>query len=246
MDVISQARRLLQQARHVVVFTGAGISTPSGIPDFRSHRTGLWEQQDPMRVASLSTFQRQPEVFYDWLRPLAAAIWQASPNPAHIALARLQTTGRIKAIITQNIDGLHQRAGANHVIEVHGSLNTFTCPACHSCQPYQSIKNALIQESGLPTCPLCHACLKPDITLFEEMLPETAWEQAIWHSQQADLFIVAGSSLEVTPANYLPALALKHGAQLMINNLSSTHLDRSAVLCLPDNVINIIPALLED
>ncbi|MDZ4159682.1 MAG: Sir2 family NAD-dependent protein deacetylase, partial [Anaerolineaceae bacterium] len=121
------ACQTLQNARHAIAFTGAGISTPSGIPDFRSQNSGLWSKTDPMEVASLTAFRDRPEAFFNWLRPLTAQIVNAHPNPAHSALVELEKMGVLKATITQNIDGLHQRAGARNVIEVHGSMNNLAC-----------------------------------------------------------------------------------------------------------------------
>jgi len=119
-QALAMAARMLRESRHAVALTGAGISTPSGIPDFRSAASGLWTQNDPMQVASLTTFRRRPEAFFNWLRPLAEKMWAAQPNPAHTALAQLEQAGLLKAVITQNIDALHQRAGSQTVIELHG------------------------------------------------------------------------------------------------------------------------------
>lgn len=244
--MLQQAAGLLRQARHAVAFTGAGISTPSGIPDFRSTGTGLWEKHNPMEVASLSVFRTHPERFYNWLRPLLQGIWSAQPNPAHRALAHLEAAGLLKALITQNIDDLHQRAGSRQVLEVHGSLRTMTCPRCGKEHPARQFQAALSGEDGsdrLPRCPGCSAVMKPDITLFEEMLPVTTWQAAERHCQQADLMLVAGSSLEVWPANSLPQLAVESGAALVIINFSATPLDRYAEVLLRGDVAEILPAL---
>jgi NAD-dependent deacetylase len=251
------AAKLLRSAQHAVVFTGAGISTPSGIPDFRSRGGGLWERYNPMEVASISTFQSHPELFYGWLGPLLAKIWAAQPNAAHTALAQLEAAGRIKAVITQNIDDLHQRAGSQNIYEVHGSLRTVTCPRCQDTYPSEqfrdqvdnAIKKALETNNGiflkadLPHCPKCRRVLKPDITLFGEMLPSTTWMEAEAHCQKADLILVAGSSLEVWPAASLPELAVQQGAHLIINNLNPTHLDGIADVLLAEDVASIIPQI---
>jgi NAD-dependent deacetylase len=261
---LDKAADLLRSARHAVAFTGAGISTPSGIPDFRSQGSGLWERFNPMEVASLRIFQTHPERFYDWLRPLLQGIWAAQPNPAHMAIAQLEAAGILKALITQNIDDLHQRAGTKTIYEVHGSLRSMTCAHCQKTYPSQQFQTALAGEipeeptappvrtpaggtapGGLPYCPVCKRVLKPDITLFGEMLPIDTWQQAEAHCQQADVILVVGSSLEVWPAAALPELAVENGARLIINNLSTTHLDSSADVLLPGDVAEVLPELLK-
>ncbi len=240
---VQKAAEILSSARHAVVFTGAGISTPSGIPDFRSQKTGLWERFDPMEVASISAFRLQPERFYGWLRPLLADIWKAEPNPAHLALAQLEAAGILKAIITQNIDALHQRAGSKTVLEVHGSLETMTCPRCAQTLPSIQFQPHLQSAEAMPRCPACQRVLKPDITLFGEMLPAKTWMQAEEHCRRADAILVVGSSLEVFPAAALPEIAVENGAALIINNLSPTHLDPSADVLIPRNVAEAIPQI---
>lgn len=241
---LATARKLLSQARHAVAFTGAGISTPSGIPDFRSAGSGLWERQNPMEVASLSVFRAHPERFYGWLRPLLHGIWSAEPNPAHRALASLEKAGVLKALITQNIDDLHQRAGSSVVYEVHGSLRSMTCPRCGQEYPSRQFETILtVDSSSLPRCPNCSAVMKPDITLFEELLPIQTWEQAERHCRQSDVMLVAGSSLEVWPAAGLPQTAVENGAALIIVNLTPTPLDRHASVILRGDVAEILPAL---
>jgi NAD-dependent deacetylase len=240
---MQRAAMLLGSARHAVVFTGAGISTPSGIPDFRSQRTGMWERFDPMEVASIQSFRSRPERFYNWLRPLLRDIWKAKPNPAHLALARLESAGVIKAVITQNIDALHQRAGSSRVLEVHGSLRTLTCSACSKTLLSEQYQSQLEAAEEMPLCPGCQRVLKPDITLFGEMLPAQTWIEAEDHCRLADAILVVGSSLEVFPAAALPEIAVEHGAALLINNLSPTHLDSSANVLVPLNVAEAIPQI---
>ncbi len=230
----------LRSAQHAVVLTGAGISTPSGIPDFRSARTGLWTRDDPMQVASLTAFRHRPEVFFNWLRPLAQKMWQAQPNAAHIALAELEKAGLIQAIITQNIDGLHQQAGAQKVLELHGNAGTATCRSCRKTYPTESFRQSFL-EGGIPRCPSCHSILKPDIVLYEENLPIDVWEEARWYCEQADFMLVVGSSLEVVPAAELPFWAVENHAHLVINTLSSTYLDDRADVLLPFDVTEMMP-----
>ncbi len=244
-ESIQEAARIIRAAKHLVVFTGAGISVPSGIPDFRSTGSGLWTRFDPMQVASLSAFRHHPERFFNWLRPLAADMRAARPNPAHFALARLEEAGIVKAIITQNIDALHQHAGSKAVLEVHGSLDVFTCPRCGQSSPAAQHWTALIDENSFPRCARDGAIVKPAFTLFEEMLPEDTWMAAENHALQADVMLVIGSSLEVSPANMLPAYAANNGAALIINTRSSTFLDAHAAVLLPGDIAEVIPAITE-
>lgn len=241
----SQAANLISTSRHLVIFTGAGISTPSGIPDFRSQETGMWQKVDPMEVASATAFFHHPEKFYGWLRPLLQASQNALPNPAHTALAELEKMKIAKALITQNIDGLHQKAGSLNVIELHGSMRTFFCPACRKrdADAMQTIEEIL--NGGIPKCRHCGAILKPDVTLYEELLPEQAWADAESEIHQSDVMLIAGSSLEVVPASSLPLAAHRHGCRLIIVNLSSTFLDADAEVTLPVDVAEGIPKILE-
>lgn len=242
-EAIQKAVELIQKSKNTVVLTGAGISTPSGIPDFRTAETGLWEQDNPFQVASLSAFRYRPEVFFDWLRPLAKKMWEAQPNPAHIALAELEKAGYLHSIITQNIDGLHQKAGSRNVIEVHGSANQFICLKCGKLFPGEEMIEPFIRQALIPHCPECDSILKPQIVLFEEMLPFDAWRAAEQSCRQADLILVVGSSLEVIPAANLPHQALSHGAGLIINTISPTHLDDYADVLLPYDVIVSLPEI---
>jgi NAD-dependent deacetylase len=245
ITAVKQTAQLIKNASHLVVFTGAGLSTPSGIPDFRSQTTGLWKKDDPMVVASLTAFKRHPDIFFNWLRPLARAIWNAQPNPAHSGLAELEKQGIIKAILTQNIDDLHQRAGSNHVAELHGSLETFTCPTCSRIYHSRQLKERFLDEEKLPECFHCHSILKPDITLFEEMLPANAWMEAEQQCQVCDLMIVLGSSLSVYPAAHLPAIALENNSRLVLINLTPTPLDSQADVLITHDVSRVVPELVE-
>ena len=240
---IEQAADLLRHARYAVLLSGAGFSTPSGIPDFRSPAAGLWEHADPMEVASLTTFRRQPERFFEWFHPLARAVWDARPNPAHLAVAELEERGILRAVITQNVDGLYQAAGAKNVCELHGSTRTLSCLACGRTVPSGRFFPAYLSEGALPRCPDCGAVLKPDIVFFEEMLPGDVWEEAVQHCSTCDLLLAAGSSLEVYPAAGLPQFARLNRARLIINNRTPTHLDRYADLVIREDLVRVIPAI---
>jgi NAD-dependent deacetylase len=245
MTAIDLAAELLRGSRCAVVLTGAGISTPSGIPDFRSAGTGLWSRDEPLDVASLMTFRTAPEKFFHWFRPLASQIFHALPNPAHHALARLEAAGRLNTVITQNIDALHQKAGTTEVIETHGSLRTLSCTQCYHQVESSPYLQPFVEDGQIPACPKCGAVLKPDVILFGEQLPQLAWSRAQRAARQCDLMIVAGSSLEVLPVAGLPMQALDRGAHLIIINNTPTYLNVRADLNFMDDVADIIPVIVD-
>lgn len=240
---LQAAASLVRSAKRGIALTGAGISTPSGIPDFRSAGSGLWTRIDPFEVASLSTFRYQPEKFFTWMRSLAIEIVQALPNPAHFALADLEHLGYIQELVTQNIDGLHQRAGSRGVLEVHGTLNTLTCIGCYRHYASAGFLETYLETGQIPRCPDCCEILKPDVVLFEEQLPVRTWLQALRACESCDLLLIAGSSLEIMPAAGLPLRALEHGAHLILINQTATYLDEQADFVFYDDVAVILPHL---
>ena len=245
LAAINFAAELFRAAKNAVVLTGAGLSTPSGIPDFRSEGTGLWSREEPLEVASLSTFRTAPEKFFQWFRPLASQIFNARPNAAHYALAQLEQAGCIKTIITQNIDILHQKAGSRRVIEMHGTLRTLSCTQCFRQVESDQCLAEFTQTGALPRCPACGAIMKPDVILFGEQLPQKAWMEAQRAARQCDLMLVAGSSLEVLPVAGLPMQALDRGAHLIILNNTPTYLNVRADASILDDVACILPAIAE-
>ena len=245
LTAIDFAAELFRAAKRAVVLTGAGISTPSGIPDFRSEGTGLWSRDEPLEVASLSTFRTAPDRFFGWFRPLASQIFTAQPNAAHRALAQLEEAGHIRAIITQNIDVLHQKAGSKRVIEMHGSLGSLSCTQCFNRVASDAYIMHFASTGEIPCCPICGAVLKPDVILFGEQLPYKAWLEAQKESRQCDLMLVAGSSLEVLPVAGLPMQALDRGAHLIIINNSPTYLNVRADVSILDDVARVLPAIAE-
>lgn len=219
---IAELARMVTSAGKCVVLTGAGISTESGIPDFRSPGTGLWSQVDPMAVLSTTAFHTRTEAFYQFILKLFETLRSAEPNLGHKALATLEQMGVVDTIVTQNIDGLHQRAGSRNVLEVHGHMRTCTCVRCGKTHDMEPALNA-VRLGGLPRCSLCGALVKPDVVLFEDPLPVDFLlaQRAVMES---DLLIAVGSSLEVAPVCYLPALA----SRLAIINLMPTGYDSRA------------------
>ena len=240
------AAEILRNSRKVVVLTGAGISTPSGIPDFRSTDSGLWEHHDPFEVASLTAFRYNPGQFFNWMRSLVGVMIQAHPNPAHYSVARLEQAGYIKAVITQNIDALHQRAGSQNVLEVHGSMNTLTCVSCYQRVDSQPYLGPYMETGAIPRCLGCGGVLKPDLVLFGEQLPARTWLKAHEASKNCDLMIVAGSSLEVLPVAGLPMRALENGAHLILINHSSTYLDVRADVVFHEDIVDIFPSIVRE
>lgn len=243
---IGQAVALLRSARCTVALTGAGISTPSGIPDFRSHGSGLWERYDPMAVASMTAFRYHPEAFYEWVRPLAKRILVARPNAAHRALARLEAGGRLAGVITQNIDDLHRRAGSTVVLEIHGHLRQATCVSCFRVFPCEDRLESAAADGSVPHCPVCDGVLKPNVILFGEEPPMDVLRRAQTLIGSSDLILVLGSSLEVTPAALLPIPALNAGARLILINCEPTYLDERADVLLHRDVAEVVPRLVDE
>jgi NAD-dependent deacetylase len=245
-SLVAKASRLIQKAQYCVALTGAGISTPSGIPDFRSPGSGLWNRYSPMEVASLSAFRYDPEKFYDWLRPFVKTLFQAQPNPAHQALAELEIKSYLNAVITQNIDMLHQKAGSSNVIEVHGSCQSLTCPSCfHQTGLNEDITSSILDKEQAPLCKSCGNVLKPDIILYEEQLPADKWKSAREAVESCDLLMILGSSLTVTPVSDLPYRALSGGAEIIIINQSCTHLDKQAAVAMQGDLADLLPLILK-
>jgi NAD-dependent deacetylase len=241
-NLITRAARLLRQAAYTVALTGAGHSTPSGIPDFRSPESGLWTRVDPLAVASLFAFRVRPKDFYDWIRPLARVMLEAQPNPGHHALAQLEKAGLLKSVITQNIDGLHQRAGSLRVHEVHGHMREATCIHCYRVVPAESLIEEFLEEGQVPRC-TCGGVMKPNVILFGEQLPLNALTAARQDTRACDLMLVIGSSLTVEPVSDLPLMALGHGAKLVIVNYQPTHLDERADVLIHADLADVMPRI---
>lgn len=221
--------QLIRQRQPCVVLTGAGVSTESGIPDFRSAE-GIWASYDPMDVASIEGFRRNPARVWEFYARRLAVLQDAEPNDAHRALARLQELGLVEAIVTQNVDGLHQRAGSSDVLEVHGSIRAAICLGCGAPTGLERVREML----PLPLCE-CGEALKPGVVMFGELLPEYAIERATALARLARLLLVVGSSLEVHPVAGLPLETLAAGGSLAIVNRGPTALDDRADLLLDGN-----------
>jgi NAD-dependent deacetylase len=234
---------LIREADSVVALTGAGISVPSGIPDFRTPGKGLWEKVDPMEVAHIDAFHRDTRRFWSFYRPRFADLDEKLPNAAHEALAELEARGQLEAIVTQNIDRLHAKAGSERVIEVHGSIATSSCTTCRTSYPLESV-GELFDEDGVATCACCMGKVKPDVVLFGELLPEPAIADAQVLCAGADLLLCVGSSLEVHPVAGLPELTLAAGGRIAIVTQGPTPYDDAAELKLDGDVVDELGAVL--
>ena len=239
---VARAAEVVRGAQSIVALTGAGISVPSGIPDFRS-QAGLWLRDDPMEVASLRGFYANPQRFYNWFRPLLDRVLAAQPNPAHLALAALERAGSLKAVITQNIDGLHQRAGSLAVYELHGHLRSATCLSCDRQAPAVPLLER-VRSGEIPYCG-CGGLFKPDVVFFDEMLPRGLFWLAQHAVETCDALIVAGTALEVAPVCEMPLAALRRGARLIIVNQGETYLDERADVVLREDVAEALPAIVD-
>jgi NAD-dependent deacetylase len=238
------AAALLRDADRAVVLTGAGISVPSGIPDFRTPGTGLWENVDPMEVAHIDAWRRDPDRFWSFYGERFASLTDKQPNGAHHAVAELERRGLVRAVITQNIDRLHRLAGTERLIEVHGSIDRSVCMECGGKVSIERVIRLLAEADGAPLCEACVAPLKPDVVLFGELLPERALADAQSLAMDADLMICVGSSLEVYPVAGLPAITHGGGGRLVLITQGPTPYDDDADVKLDGDVVTELQAIL--
>jgi NAD-dependent deacetylase len=240
-DDVTRLRDLVHGARNPIVLTGAGISTESGIPDFRSGR-GIWAEFDPLEVGHISAFRRDPARVWRFYRLRIDVVRQAEPNAGHRALAALERDGRIARVITQNVDGLHRAAGSD-ALEVHGALDRVDCLACGVRLPIAEAERRMAADpDGVPRCD-CGAPLKPGVVLFGEMLPEEAIDEAFRLADSCDLLVAAGSTLEVHPIAGLPAAAMRGGAALAIVNRGPTAYDDDCDLRIEGALGDVLPRI---
>jgi NAD-dependent deacetylase len=234
---------LISSAGSVVALTGAGISVPSGIPDFRSPQTGLWANVDPMEVAHISVWRRDPATFWGFYGQRFAVLDGKQPNGAHRALVELERRGTLDAVITQNIDGLHAAAGTEDPIEVHGSVATASCLDCGASYPLAAVRERLGADAeGIPRCD-CGSPLKPDVVLFGELLPEADIQRGYELAASADLLLCVGSSLEVWPVAELPQVTLDAGGAIAIVTIGPTPYDHRAAVKLSGDVVTELEAV---
>jgi NAD-dependent deacetylase len=241
----ARVAELLRDAQQAVVLTGAGISVPSGIPDFRSPGKGIWETVDPMEVAHIDAFRRDPRRFWQFYSQRFMALRDKRPNRAHEIVAELERRGLVRAVITQNIDRLHRAAGSSDVIEVHGSISHSICLDCGGRFELDQVVAMIEREpESAPECTACVSPLKPDVVLFGELLPEQAMRRSHSLAAEADLMIAIGSSLEVHPVAALPGLTLDNGGRLVLVTQGPTPYDGDATVKLDGDVVDELVAVL--
>ena len=243
---IHEAAELLLNSKSAIVLTGAGVSTESGIPDFRGD-DGIWKKYPIETFGSLEGILKDPSKFWQFAEKIAPKLFKAEPNPGHFALADLDKMNIIKAIITQNIDELHQKAGAVIVYEVHGNINRFNCFGCRASYTKKQVLHKIKKEKKRPpTCDICAAPLRPSVVLFGEILPTFEIHQSKALSQKADVMLIAGSSLSVAPVCDLPLYTLREGGKLIIVNDKPTHLDEKATIVIHHKTGIILPLIVQE
>ncbi len=244
MNEIEQAARLIKEAKQVCALTGAGISVESGIPDFRSPE-GLWARYDPLVYAALDSFLSAPERFYEMARELNPTLMNAEPNSSHRALVELEKLGKCVAVITQNIDFLHQRAGSGEVLEVHGTYASGHCLQCKKMFLIEEIMALSEDNSRVPLCPECEGVIKPDVVFFGESLDAQVLGRSAAIASSSDLMLVIGCSLEVYPAASLPVYTKRNQGKLIFFNTTRTVHDQLADLVLIGQAGEMLPAVVE-
>ena len=243
-DQTQRLAELIGRARSVVALTGAGISVPSGIPDFRTPQTGLWENVDPMEVAHIDAFRSDPVRFWRFYGQRFATLDDKQPNGAHRALVAMERQGLLDAVITQNIDMLHRKAGTDQLVEMHGSIASCSCLGCGESVVLDDVSSRMAcAVDGVPRCAECAEPLKPDVVLFGELLCADALERARELCEGADVLLCVGSSLEVHPVAGLPRLTHARGGVVAIITQGRTPLDEFASVRLRGDVVADLAAL---
>jgi len=230
---IKKLYKLIKEAQYPVALTGAGVSTLSGIRDFRG-KNGLYNDMDAEKIFSLDYFEKDPSFYYKNAADFIYNVDEKEPSIVHNVLGELENRGLLKALITQNIDLLHQKGGSKNVIEIHGSPSIHYCLMCPGVRVSFEEAAAVVHSGDMPKCPKCGRVIKPAITFFGEPLPADALRQAVSESQKADLMLVLGTSLTVFPAASMPDYTLRNGGKIVIVNNMETHLDKTAVLKFDD------------
>jgi NAD-dependent deacetylase len=244
-EQIRQVARMLLDAEHALALTGAGVSTASGIPDFRSPGRGLWTRMNPLATMSVRAFQNDPRGFYDRFRDLFTAWVDVEPNAAHRALADLEKWGLLEGVITQNVDDLHQQAGSKRVWEIHGHLRKGICLRCEQTCALASALPEFMATGQVPRCSVCGGVIKPKVILYGETLPRHLFMDVLGQIERCDLLMVAGSSLATAPAGDLPIWALEHGATVVVLNGEETPMDDKADVVVRARVESVLPQVAE-
>ncbi len=241
---IEKAARLLLDSKDAIVLTGAGISTESGIPDFRGE-DGIWKKYKPEIYGNIQALLKDPSKFWQLAEDVAPTLFNAEPNPGHYALVELEKMNVIKAIITQNIDELHQKAGAVIVYEVHGNINRFSCMGCRASYNKEQILKKLKKEKP-PLCNFCAMPLRPSVVLFGESLPNFEKYMSVDIAKKSDVMLIAGSSLSVAPVCDLPIFTLANKGKLIIVNDQPTYMDEKAEVVINNKTGIVLPLIVEE
>lgn len=236
--------RLILESEHVVALTGAGMSTESGIPDFRSPGTGLWERVDPNEFGTIDSYVSNANKNLKTMMEFGVTIFRAKANSGHKALTRLQKLGKLNGIITQNIDGLHQKAHSKNIIEMHGNVNEGICMECGSIYPITTMVNQVL-KGGSPSCEKCKGLLKPNSVFFGEPLNPDNLEAADKLISNCDFLMMLGSSLVVYPVAFYPQKALMSGAKLGMINIQETDQDENATVVIHGKIGDVLPQIVE-
>jgi NAD-dependent deacetylase len=240
-----QLKRMIQEASAIVAFTGAGVSAESGIPTYRGS-DGVWNKYDPDKYANVNEFTKDPSYYWSFFREVRYPVLKAAaPNAAHRLLARMEEQGKLRAVITQNIDGLHQEAGSRNVLELHGNTRTFACMSCGQTYTLEGVR-VLLESELPPPCSTCQGLIKPAVVMFGEPLPGDILREAEILSRNCDLFLAIGSSLLVQPAASMPLIAKRSGAKLVIVNKDATRLDAMADLVIQGTASQILTEALAE
>lgn len=242
---IERFARLILESKNIVVLTGAGMSTESGIADFRSPGTGLWEKVNPNEFASIHSYVSDTQKNLKFMLEMGINIFKARPNKGHKMLTKLQKLGKLKGILTQNIDGLHQKAHTNNIVELHGTANESICMRCKKVYPITKMINQVLKDKYAPSCEVCNGLLKPNAIFFGEPLHSETLRSADEMLSDCDLLIVLGSSLLVYPVAFYPQKALSSGAKLAIINIQETDMDHRAEVVIHDKIGDIFPKIVE-
>lgn len=241
---IDDLMALIKNSKHLVALTGAGVSTLSGIPDFRTDKSGIWDRHDQSKIFDVEYFKRHPQDFYRFARECLFISNKPRPAITHKLLAHLENQGILKCVITQNIDGLHHAAGSKKVFELHGSAKEAHCLKCGSVYSQYDIEKK-IEDDDVPFCDYCGGVIKPDIVFYGEMLPQYQLEGAIMESHRCDVMLILGTSLVVYPAAYLPDNAVRRGAAIVILTKEPTSYDARASLVIHEDLTKICQKLIE-
>jgi NAD-dependent deacetylase len=244
-EKIEKVVELIHKSQNIVILTGAGMSTESGIADFRSPNTGLWEKVDPYEFGSINSYVANTSKNLKFMLEMGMNIFRAKPNKGHKAITKLQKMGKLKGVITQNIDGLHQKAHTKNIVELHGTANESRCIRCHKVFPITTMINQVMQGNYSPSCEICNGLLKPNAIFFGEPLLSETLINADKMIEDCDLMIVLGSSLLVYPAASYPDKVLSLGVKLVIINIQETHIDRYADVVIHDKIGEIFPIIVE-